>query len=253
MITDTHAHLWWSDFDADREAVFERAQAAGVSRMIVVGTDVASSKAAFELARGRDWVHPTAGMHPHDASELDTAARANLRELCQRRECVAVGESGLDWFKQHSPRDVQLQALHWHASLACELDKPLVIHCRDAHESLVAALGAHPKLRAVMHCWSMGAAELDPYLERGFYISFSGIVTYPRNEANRAAACAVPADRLLVETDCPFLAPQGLRGQRNEPAHVRETLACIARARGAGFEQLALQTSANARVLFGLE
>lgn len=250
MITDTHAHVWWSDFDADREQVFERAQAAGVSRMVLVGTDLSSSRTAFELASSRDWVHPTAGMHPHDAKDLDEMARAGIRELCARSECVAVGESGLDWFKQYSPREVQLEAFHWHARLARELDKPLVIHCRDAHEALVAAIAEHPGLRAVMHCWSMGVAELEPYLERGFYISFSGVVTYPRNLDNRAAAAAVPADRLLVETDCPFLAPQSMRGQRNEPAFVRETLQCIAGVRGVGFEELARKTSANARELF---
>lgn len=250
MITDTHAHVWWSDFDADREEVFARAQAAGVSRMVLVGTDVESSRAAFALARDRGWVHPTAGIHPHDAKDCDAQARSIIRALCQQRECVAVGESGLDWFKLHSPRAVQLEAFHWHAALACELDKPLVIHCRDAHESLVEALAKHPGLRAVMHCYSMGVPELAPYLERGLYISFSGVVTYPRNEANRAAAQAVPADRLLVETDCPFLAPQSARGKRNEPAFVRETVDCIARLRGVSFEELAHTTSANARALF---
>lgn len=251
MITDTHAHVWWSSFDADREQVFERAQAAGVSRMVLVGTDLASSRMAFELARSRPWVHPTAGMHPHDASQLDPSARETIAELCARPECVAVGESGLDWFKEFSPRAAQLAAFDWHAGLAVELNKPLIIHCREAHADLVPALDRHPGLRAVMHCYSMGSAELPAYLERGLYISFSGSVTYPRNTANQEAARAVPEDRLLVETDCPFLAPQSHRGRRNEPAFVRETLEFLARSRGTSWEVLAERTSANAQALFG--
>ena len=190
-------------------------------------------------------------MHPHDASKLDSTARATIAALCARAQCVAVGESGLDWFKEFSPRAAQLEAFDWHARLAVELNKPLIIHCREAHADLVAALDRHPGLRAVMHCSSMGSAELPAYLERGLYISFSGSVTYPRNAANREAALAVPEDRLLVETDCPFLAPQSQRGRRNEPAFVRETLEFLARLRGTSMEALAERTSANAQVLFG--
>lgn len=250
MITDTHAHVTWESFDPDRDEVFARARAAGVSRIVLVGTELTSSRAAFELARGRAGIHPTAGIHPHDAQHADAAARAEIEALCRRPECVAVGETGLDWFKQYSPRAAQIESFRWQLALARELDKPVIVHCRDAHEDVLALLREARGVRGVMHCWTMGAAELSGYLELGLYISFSGVVTYARNASNREAASAVPADRLLVETDCPFLSPQGRRGQRNEPAFVREVLSEIARVRGEALEDLARSTSANAERLF---
>ena len=251
MITDTHAHVTWESFDADREQVFARAQAAGVSRIVLVGTNLASSRAVFECARDRAGVHPTAGIHPHDAQDATPQVRAAIEELCARPECVAVGETGLDWFKQYAPREAQLESFRWQLRLARELDKPVIVHCRAAHADVVALLREVPGVRGVMHCYTLGPAELPEYLALGFSISFSGVVTYARNDDNRAAARAVPEERLLVETDCPFLAPQGRRGQRNEPAFVRETLAEIARLRGVELEPLARATSANAARLFG--
>jgi TatD DNase family protein len=165
---------------------------------------------------------------------------------------VAVGETGLDWFKNFSPRAAQLENFLWQLALSQELDKPVVIHCRDAHEDTVACLRQFPRVRGVMHCYSMGPEELTPYLEAGLYISFSGVVTYPKNDANRAAAVAVPLERLLVETDCPYLAPQGQRGKRNEPAFVTSVLEELARVRGESFAELAQATSANASSLFRL-
>jgi TatD DNase family protein len=252
VITDSHAHVWWDSYDEDREQVLERARDAGVERMIVVGTTAATSRTAFELCRGRSGLFPTAGIHPHDSSEADATARAEVERLARSPECVAVGETGLDFFKEYSPRADQLDSFRWHLALARALDKPAVIHCRDAHEATVATLLEHPGVRGVMHCYTMGPGELEPYLSAGLYVSFSGVVTYPRNGDNRAAARAVPAERLLVETDCPYLAPQGHRGRRNEPALVREVLACVARERGVSFEHLAGLTSANAERLFGL-
>lgn len=255
MITDTHAHLFWKTFDGDRQAVLSRARERGVQRMIIVGTDVPTSEAAFELCRGDDELFPTAGIHPHDADGADEQARARIRELCQRDECVAVGETGLDFFKEYSPREAQLENFHWHLQLAKELAKPVVVHCRDAHEATLECLSSHrdDRLSGVMHCYSMGEAELPSYVDLGFYISFSGVVSYPRNDEIRAAARACPADRLLVETDCPFLAPQGNRGKRNEPAFVRDVLECVAELRGEPLEDLARTTSENASRLFGLD
>jgi TatD DNase family protein len=252
LITDTHAHLYKDDFDLDREAAIARAREAGVTRVIVVGTDVTTSRAAFALCAGRTGFFPTAGIHPHDAEQVDDAARAEIETLCRRAECIAVGETGLDWFKEFSPRAAQIENFRWHIRLARALDKPLVVHCRDAHEDTVKLIAEAPGVRGVMHCYTMGARELPAYVERGFYISFSGVVTYPKNAENREAARVVPLDRILVETDCPYLAPQGLRGKRNEPAFVRKVVEEIARVRGIDADELALQASRNADRLFAL-
>lgn len=252
MITDTHAHLYGSSFDEDRDEVLARARAAGVSRLVIVGTDATTSRSAAELCARVPNAFPTAGVHPHDASGFDADMRAEIEALCRRSECVAVGETGLDYFKEFSPKPAQRTAFRWHIELARALDKPVVVHCRDAHADTLELLRSVPGTRGVMHCYTMGVEELPAYLELGFYISFSGVVTYPKNAANRAAAQAVPADRLLVETDCPYLAPQGQRGRRNEPAFVRITLAEVARLRGVGEHELARETSANAAALFGL-
>jgi TatD DNase family protein len=251
-LVDTHAHVLPKYFD-DTPAVLARARAAGVTRMVIVGTDLASSRDAFEVCAGEVGLYPTAGIHPHDASEASASERAAVEELCRRPECVGVGETGLDWFKEFSPRAAQLDNFAWQLDLACRLAKPVVIHCRDAHVDTVHALAAFPLVSGVMHCYSMGSAELEPYLAAGLYISFSGIVTYPKNQELRRAAAAVPADRLLIETDCPYLAPQPQRGKRNEPALVVHTLETLADARGVTREELARQTSANAERLFGLD
>lgn len=252
MITDSHAHVFWEAFEADRADVIARARAAGVGRMVVVGTDLASSRASFALCADEPGLFPTAGIHPHDAANSDAATRAEIEALCRRPDCVAVGETGLDYFKEYSPRAAQQESFAWHLDLARTLDLPVVVHCRDAHEDTARWIAEHPGVRGVMHCYTMGPAELPPYLEAGFYISFSGVVTFPRNDENRAAAAAVPIDRLLVETDCPFLAPQGHRGKRNEPALVREVLRVVAETRGEPFDELARATTDNAAHLFGL-
>lgn len=253
MITDTHAHVFWNSFDDDREDVLSRAREVGVDRMVIVGTDLASSHAAFELCRDAAGLFPTAGIHPHDAEGVDDATRHAIDQLCRTTECIAVGETGFDYFKEYSPREAQSENFEWHLRLAREIGKPIIVHCRDAHEDTVAMLSKFPEVHGVMHCYTMGAEELPYYLELGFYISFSGVVTYPKNDANRDAAKLVPADRLLVETDCPFLAPQGHRGKRNEPALVKVTLEFLAELRGTSLGELAKTTSDNASRLFGLK
>jgi len=252
MITDSHAHLYWKSYDADRAAVLARARAAGVERMVVVGTDPGTSRAAFELCAGEPDLFPTAGVHPHEAAETTPAMRAEIEELARRPECVGIGETGLDWFKNFSPREAQFETFLWQLDLARRLEKPVVIHCRDAHEDVVRCLAQFPGITGVMHCYTMGPEELEPYLGAGLHISFSGVVTYPKNDRNRAAGALVPLERLLVETDCPYLAPQGRRGQRNEPAFVSAVLEELARVRSQPFEELARESSANAARLFGL-
>ena len=258
MITDSHAHLYWKSFDSDRSEVLARAREAGVGRLVVVGTDLLTSRAAFELAASEWNVFPTAGIHPHDAkgtagpSGDPSDTRRGIEELCRRPECVAVGETGLDFFKEYSPRPDQLESFAWHLELARTLDKPVVIHCRDAHEATARLIGEFAGVRGVMHCYTFGPNELEPYLEAGLYISFSGVVTYPKNDANRAAAALVPSNRLLVETDCPYLAPQPMRGKRNEPAYVTEVVRTLSEVRGDPFEVVARQTNDNAAALFDL-
>jgi TatD DNase family protein len=252
MITDSHAHLYWKSFDEDRAAVLARARAAGVGRMVVVGTDLATSRLAFELCASEPDLFPTAGVHPHDAGAISAHDRAAIEALCRQPECVGVGETGLDWFKEHSPRPDQIEGFLWQLDLARRLAKPVVIHCRDAHADVVRCLHQFDGVRGVMHCYSMGPEELEPYLDAGLSISFSGMLTYPRNEANRAAARQVPRERLLVETDCPYLAPQAQRGRRNEPAFVLSVLQELARVRGEDADELGRATGANAVELFGL-
>ncbi|MFT7662356.1 MAG: TatD DNase family protein [Planctomycetota bacterium] len=253
MITDSHAHVFWNSFDDDRADVLARAREVGVDRMLIVGTDLESSRAAFELCRDHEGLYPTAGIHPHDAGDADDATRSAIEAMCRREECVAVGETGFDFFKEYSPREAQAPNFDWHLKLAGELGKPIIVHCRDAHEETVAMLSKHPTVQGVMHCYTMGTEELPSYLDLGYYISFSGVVTYPKNDANREAAKAVPDDRLLVETDCPFLSPQGHRGKRNEPALVKVTLEFLAELRGTSLDELARITSDNATRLFGLK
>ncbi len=252
MITDSHCHVFDLAFAEDRTAVLERARTAGVGRMIVVGTDHGTSLQALELSADEPGLYATAGVHPHAATSLDFATQGEIAALCRRPDCVAVGETGLDFFKGYGHPEAQRSSFRWHLELAREIDKPVVIHCRDAHDDVVAALRAVPGVRGVMHCYSLTERELEPYLEAGLMISFSGIVTYPANDGNRRAATAVPAESLLVETDCPYLPPQGHRGQRNEPAFVERTLQRIAELREVDPALLAHQTTLNASRLFGL-
>jgi TatD DNase family protein len=252
VITDTHAHVFYDKFDVDREAMLARARESGVTRMIVVGTDAESSKQAFELAATYPGLHPTAGIHPHDCAEKLATDRATIEELARDPRCVAIGETGLDFFRSLSPHDVQIESLRFHLELAERVKKPVIIHCRDAHPRMAEVLAERRDVIGVMHCWSMGPDELRPYLDLGYYISFSGVVTYPKNDANRAAARAVPSDRIVVETDAPYLAPKSRRGERNEPAFLAETLAVVARERGVSTDELARTTSDNATRLFRL-
>ncbi|MCL4154941.1 UNVERIFIED_CONTAM: hypothetical protein GTU68_002005, partial [Idotea baltica] len=194
VITDTHAHIFWTNFDEDRQEVIERAKEAGVSRMVVVGTDLETSKQCFELCADHAGLYPTAGIHPHDAESVTPDTLTEIRALCSRDDCVAVGETGLDYFKEYSPREQQLENFRFHLELARELDKPVIIHCRDAHEDTLRMVQAYPGVRGVMHCYTMGVEELPGYLEAGLFISFSGVVTFPKNVENRAAAAAVPED-----------------------------------------------------------
>lgn len=250
---DSHCHIFREEFEDDFAAVLERAYSNGVEGMIVVGTTPATSREALALASRHAPLYGTAGLHPHEAAAFGNDAAAEIRELASRDDCVAVGETGLDWFKEWAPRDQQIASFRWHLELARELDKPVIIHSRDAHEDTLRLVRDVPGVRGVMHCFVMGTAEMAPYLEAGLHISFSGIVTFPRSKDNQAAARACPQDRLLVETDAPFLAPAPHRGKRNEPAFCADTLGFVADQRGDDRATLGQATAENTRALFGIK
>lgn len=252
---DTHCHLTWhADEDPPAERV-ARARAAGVERCLTVAVDLDSARACRELAGALDGVQASAGIHPNDVPD-DAAARdaqlAELDALAASGGWAAIGETGLDFYRDWSSPEAQQHSLEAHLALAARLDLPLIFHCRAAAEPLLERLRAFDgPLRGVMHCFSEGADFARSFLDLGLYVSFAGNVSYPKSGALREAAAVVPADRLLVETDAPFLAPQPVRGKRNEPAYVRHTLACLAEVRGVAEEELAERTYGNAVALFG--
>jgi TatD DNase family protein len=246
-VIDTHAHLGALD-DAD-EAV-ARAAGAGVQRILTVGTDLEDCRQALSCAERHDGVFAILGIHPHEAGTATTADVGVLRELHGHPKAVAVGETGLDWFRDHAPRDDQRKLFAAQLELASELRKPVVIHTRAADDDALAALADFAGT-VVLHCFS-SPHMLPTALERGWYVSFAGNATFPKAVDLRLAATQVPAERILAETDSPYLAPQPVRGQRNEPAHVTHTLAALAQARGEEPDELAAQIERNAAACFGL-
>ena len=244
---DTHAHLTSLE-DAD-EAV-ERAAEAGVTRILTVGTSVDDCRRALALAERHEGVFAILGIHPHDAGTATADDLAALRELHAHPKAVAVGETGLDWFRDYAPEDAQRRLFAAELELAAELGKPVVIHTRAADDDTLAALAEHAGT-VVLHCFS-APHMLPTALERGWYVSFAGNLTYKNATDLRVAASQVPLDRLLVETDCPYLAPQPVRGKRNEPAYVVHTLAALAQATSSEEAALRPAIDRNADECFGL-
>jgi TatD DNase family protein len=247
-VIDTHAHL-----DACAEAaetLLARARAAGVDRVIAVGSGIESCRAVLGLAERDDGVFAALGIHPHQAATDEADRLDELRELLSSPRAVAVGETGLDFYRDYAPRERQLDLFTRELALAAELGKTVVVHTREAETATVDAL-ADFEGTVVLHCFSSPKLA-DAALERSWYVSFAGNVTYPRAEDLRAAAARVPDDRLLVETDSPYLAPQGRRGRPNEPANVVETLATLADVRGDTVGSLAERVDANAADAFQL-
>jgi TatD DNase family protein len=247
-VIDTHAHL--DTLSDPPEEVLARARAAGVERVVSVGSGLASCRATLEIARSDGEVWAVLGVHPHQAADEDAERLDELRELLGDERAVAVGETGLDFYRDYAPRELQRDLFARELDLAAELGKPVVVHTRDAEEETAAALEAFPGT-VVLHCFS-SPALLPVALERGYYVSFAGNVTYPKAEELRDSARRVPADRLLVETDSPYLSPQPRRGRPNEPANVVHTAAALAEALGDEPESLAAQLDANAAAAFGL-
>jgi len=246
-VIDTHAHLTSLD-DAD-EAI-ARAAEAGVTRILTVGTSIEDCRQALELADRHEGVFAILGIHPHEAGTATDDDLAALRELHAHPKAVAVGETGLDWFRDYAPRDDQRRLFAAELELAAELGKPVVIHTRAADDDTLADLADFTGT-VVLHCFS--SPHLLPVaLERGWYVSFAGNATFPKAVELRLAATEVPAERILAETDSPYLAPQPVRGRRNEPANVVHTVASLAQSRREEPEELAAQIERNAAACFGL-
>lgn len=254
VLFDTHAHLHFPEFAEDLPAVLERARAAGVTRMLTVGTDVETSRAAIALAAREPDVWAAVGVHPHDAADAGDEALADIEQLAGESRVVAVGEIGLDLFRNLSPRDAQERVFRRLLAAAHRARKPVLVHCREAHAEVLDILTAERvgDVGGIMHCFSGDVAIARRCLDLGLLISLAGPVTYPNARALPEVTRFVPADRLVIETDCPFLPPQGYRGKRNEPAYLALTAARVAEARGEPLPELARRLSDNARRLFGL-
>ena len=245
---DTHAHL--DGCDEPLGELLSRARAVGVTRVVTIGTGIESSRTALALADEHDGVYAAVGIDPHQAGGEEAARVDELRKLLAHPKAVAVGETGLDDFHDFATPAEQLYLFEAQIELATETNLPLVIHSRDADEETAAALTAFDGT-VVLHCFS-SAGLLPTALERGYYVSFAGNVTYPKAVELREAAAQVPAERILAETDSPYLAPQPLRGRPNEPAYITHTVAALAEARGEDAAELAAQIDANATAAFGL-
>jgi TatD DNase family protein len=251
MLVDSHAHLDNEAFAADLPAVLQRAREAGVGRIVTIGTDLESSRRAQALAEAHADVWFSPGIHPHDADKpADSAA---LRALAGHPRAVAVGETGLDTVKNYSSLPNQKELFVKHLEVALDADKPVTIHCREAHGDLFPILRAHAPLRGVIHCFSGTWPDAERYLGLNFYLSIAGPVTYPSAKDLRETVQRIPLDRILLETDCPFLPPQKFRGQRNEPSYVRFAAEEIAAVHKVPLAEVLETTSRNARNLFGFE
>jgi TatD DNase family protein len=246
-VIDTHAHL--TSLDDGDEAIV-RAAEAGVRRILTVGTSVEDGRRALALAERHDGVYAILGIHPHEAGTATEDDLAALRDLHAHPKAVAVGETGLDWFRDYAPHEDQRRLFAAQLELAAELGKPVVIHTRAADDDTLAALAGFTG-SVVLHCFS-SPHLLPTALERGWYVSFAGNATFPKAVELRLAATEVPADRVLAETDSPYLAPQPMRGRPNEPANVVHTVAALARARGEESDVLERQIDRNASACFGL-
>ncbi|MGH7251427.1 MAG: TatD family hydrolase [Nitrospiraceae bacterium] len=252
MLIDTHAHLDDARFDSDRDAMIARAREAGVEHFVTIGCDLATSRAAVELADRYPFVYATVGVHPHEAKQIGDSWYDDLRRLAQHKKVVAYGEIGLDYHYNHSPPRLQRERFREQITLARELRLPIVVHTREAQDDTMAILKEEnaADVGGVFHCFSGDARLAKDALDLGFLLSFSGVITFQNATMLRDIVKTVPMDRILVETDSPYLTPAPHRGQRNEPAHVRLVAGKIAAIQGMTAEQVAELTSQNARRVF---
>jgi TatD DNase family protein len=254
MLFDTHAHLLDRRFDPDRDEVITEVKAQGVSLIVEAGTTVEESKRACQLANQHDFIYFTAGVHPHGASKVKDDFLDKIAELLHQPKCVAVGEIGLDYYRNLSPRQQQQKVFAELLDLAIEYNKPVVIHDREAHGDVFSIVHQRKnKLKGVLHCYSGSLESAKQYIRLGFYISFSGTLTYKNATNLKRTAANIPLEYIMCETDSPYLSPEPERGRRNDPSKVKHVVAELARIKGIPFEQAAEITKENGKKLFGIE
>lgn len=253
MLVDSHAHLEMDEFEGDRDAVIQRARENGVGAIVTVGVNLEDSRKAVALAERYDTVYASVGVHPHDVTTIDKTTYDQIKDLSKSERVVAYGEIGLDFFRNRSPGDIQIRRFGEQLELAAELELPVIIHDRDAHREIVEMIEARRSDHGgVIHCFSGDYDMALRCLDMGFYISIPGTVTYKKSEPLREIVRRLPMDRLLIETDCPFLSPEPKRGRRNEPAYVVYTAHRIAQIKELPCEEVERITSRNAGDLFGI-
>ena len=253
MLIDSHAHLEMKEFNPDREEVIERARQAGVNYIVTVGTNLAQSRKALSLARQHENIYATVGVHPHDVARADSETFDDLCEIARDPKVVAYGEIGLDFFRNISPREKQIEMFNLQLELAVQLKLPVIIHDRDAHEQTLRMVKASGVRRGVFHCFSGDYSMARQCIDLGFYISIPGVVTFDNAKTIQDVAQRVPLSSLLLETDAPYLTPAPHRGKRNEPSFIINTAKKVAQIKGLPWEEVADVTARNTMNLFGIE
>lgn len=253
MLFDSHAHLDDDKFNGDRETVISKIAETGISYVVNVGSDMDSSIKSVELSSRYPFIYAAVGIHPYDADQVNDETIERLRRLADNPKVVAIGETGLDYHFDDAPRQVQIQAFRRQIKLADELGLPVIIHDREAHHDMMEVLFSERPANAIIHCYSGSVEMAEELVKMGYYISFSGTVTYKNAVKLKDVAAMVPDDKLLIETDSPYLAPEPVRGTRNDSANVRFTAEKIAQIRGTDFQTVAQMTSKNAKRVYGID
>jgi TatD DNase family protein len=254
MLVDSHAHLEMKDFDNDRDRVIARALAAGVSHIITVATTIPDAQKALNIAQKNESVYVAIGIHPHEVKDISEGDYDELRSLAQEKKVVAFGEIGLDFYRNHSPREIQLTRFRELLRLGKDLGLPIILHDRDAHAEILKILQeeGNGQWKGVFHCFSGDYEMARKILRMGFRISIPGTITFKKSTTQQEVVRRIPLEKILLETDCPYLAPAPFRGKRNEPAYIRNTAARVASLKGLSFEDVARITSLNVKLLFGV-
>lgn len=255
MLIDTHSHIQLADYDDNRDEVLTRARQAGVT-MMAVGVDVSSSKLAIELAKSHDDMFATVGLHPHDAAgekgEIAEDDVKTISRLAEDESVLAIGECGLDFYYNNSPKAIQITIFKQQIELALRLDKPMVWHVRDAFEDFFKVIDEYPGVRGIVHCFTGTQAEMQAAVTRGFYIAYNGIMTFTKDRAQLETVKATPLNHIVLETDCPWLAPKSHRGRPNEPAYIIEIAEFLADLRDESYDDFCIATTKNAKKILGI-